>query len=148
MPGPSIQVPADCAKAMARHLEAAWPNEGCGILIGRANSGSWVLQRIVEATNMNQERGRDRFEIDPLTYMRTERELASGEQVIGFFHSHPDCPNVPSETDRQFAQGWPDFVWIIQRVDGADTGAKTTSLRAFLLDAGGERFDEIGVLGG
>jgi proteasome lid subunit RPN8/RPN11 len=50
-----------------------------------------------------------------------------GVDLIGVFHSHPDCPNVPSEYDREWAQ--PFFSYIISRVDKG----KTVSHRSWRL---------------
>lgn len=135
----SIEIPLALHRAMAAHLEPAYPNEGCGIMVGDTEGTTLRLSRVVGAENLNKERGRDRFEIDPLFYLQTERSCGPGEKVIGFFHSHPDCPEIASETDRQFARGWPGFVWIIYRVEQGIA----TSVRAWLLDNDTERFDEI-----
>jgi proteasome lid subunit RPN8/RPN11 len=47
-----------------------------------------------------------------------EKSLPRNETILGFFHSHPDCPAQASATDREFARFWPGFVWLIYRVDG------------------------------
>lgn len=134
-----VAVDLPLVRRMQAWVEPAWPGEGCGLLIGRREGRRARLTRIVEADNLYRERGRDRFEIDPRVYLRTERELADGEAMLGFFHSHPDCPEVPSETDRAFAQQWPGFVWLIFRVEqGTSAG-----LRGWLLDDAGDRFDEL-----
>ena len=68
------------------HVEQAYPEEGAGFLI------------------------------TPEEYLKAELKADSlGLSLIGVFHSHPDCPNVPSEYDREWAQ--PFFAYIITRVD-------------------------------
>lgn len=126
-------------RQMQAWVEQAWPGEGCGLLIGRREGRRARLTRIVEAENIYRERGLDRFEIAPRVYLRAERDLADGESMLGFFHSHPDCPEVPSATDRAFAQHWPGFVWLIFRVDKGTCAG----LRGWLLAEAGDRFDEL-----
>jgi len=133
-------VPADIHRQMSANLEAAYPHEGCGIMIGAEVDGTCELWRVVDAQNRNEDRAHDRFEIDPQVYLQTERELAPHENVVGFFHSHPDCPELPSETDRTFALGWPGFVWIIYRVEQGTVAG----MRAWVLGVD-EQFDEIRV---
>lgn len=136
-----IEIPLHLHRRMQAHVEAAYPNEGCGIMVGTVTGDRGVLRRVVTAENQNTERGRDRFEIDPLLYMRTERELAAGESVIGFFHSHPDCPEVASRTDLAFARNWPGFIWLIYRVEqGTSAG-----LRSWMLSSDESGFEETGI---
>jgi proteasome lid subunit RPN8/RPN11 len=55
--------------------------------------------------------------------VRLERELRkSGEQLIGFYHSHPDHPAVPSATDLEYFRLWPDTVWLIVPVNAGEPG--------------------------
>ena len=56
--------------------------------------------------------------------------------LIGVFHSHPDCPNVPSEYDREWAQ--PFFSYIITRVDNG----KSVSHRSWRLTEDRSKYDE------
>jgi proteasome lid subunit RPN8/RPN11 len=45
-----------------------------------------------------------RFLIDPRDYANIDREAhAAGLAIIGFYHSHPDQPAVPSRFDRDMA---------------------------------------------
>ena len=137
----NVTIAADLDGEMRRHVEADYPSEGCGIMIGSIDDSTAKLARIVKAENANSERGRDRFEIDPLLYYKTEQALAPGERVLGFFHSHPDCPAVASETDRQFAMYWPGFIWVIYRVDEG----QATGLRSWIVDEGTQHFVEMNV---
>ena len=137
----NVVVPKALDQEMRTHLEPAYPNEGCGIMIGTIDGDTAKMTRAVPAENQNSERGHDRFEIDPMLYYQTERNLADGENVIGFFHSHPDCPEIASETDRQFALNWPGFVWLIYRVDEG----KSQGLRGWIIDESTEQFIEMNV---
>jgi len=97
---------------IAGFATAAYPNEGCGVLIG-ARSGDAVA--IVDATsgrNMVTDRRRDRYDLDPGDIVRADREArARGLDVVGIWHSHPDHPARPSALDSNRA--WIDYVYII-----------------------------------
>lgn len=125
-----IIIPTSIDTAMQQSLLPCYPCEGCGIMIGSVEGTVATLVSIAPAANQNSERGHDRFEIDPLFYIQTEKALKPGEQIIGFYHSHPDCPAVASETDRQFGLNWPGFVWVIYRIDGG----QIQGLRSWIID--------------
>lgn len=96
---------------------AAYPEEACGAMLGRDEAAGRVVTEIVAMANVAESRA-NRFETKPrqmLDLLRRERE--SGVAVVGFFHSHPDHPALPSETDRGAA--WPQYSYpIISVVSG------------------------------
>jgi len=95
------------------HVEKAYPEEGAGFLIG----GGGEVENIFSLPNAREDEARhNRFLITPEDYLKAELTADKlGLSLIGVFHSHPDCPNVPSEYDREWAQ--PYFSYIITRVD-------------------------------
>jgi len=123
---------------MVEHCKSVYPNEGCGILVGKRKGGGWQVLRAVPVPNRNQERSRDRFEISPKDYLMVEKEAnQDGLDVIGFFHSHPDVPPYPSLTDAQFA--WSGYLTVIVGV----FSASKVRIRAYLFD--GQNFHELPV---
>ncbi len=95
------------------HVEQAYPEEGAGFLIGVEGD----VKQILALSNAREDEARhNRFLITPAEYLKAELTADKlGLSLIGVFHSHPDCPNVPSEYDREWAQ--PFFSYIITRVD-------------------------------
>ena len=95
------------------HVENAYPEEGAGFLLGEDGE----VKDILPLSNSREDEARhNRFLITPEEYLKAEMKAAElGVDLIGVFHSHPDCPNVPSEYDREWAQ--PFFSYIITRVD-------------------------------
>lgn len=92
---------------MRSHGEEGYPDEVCGLLVGEYEEGTRV-RRVLEvhrAGNRNRERAADRYDLDPADYIKIE-EAARGRklEVVGVYHSHPDHPSRPSETDRQRAE--------------------------------------------
>lgn len=104
---------------MFAHCLAAYPEEGCGAILGEQTEGEKVVTQVASLRNNAGQASRSRFEAnsdDVLSLIRRERQ--TGIEVLGFFHSHPDCPATPSETDRDAA--WPEYSYpIVSVVAGA-----------------------------
>ncbi len=91
---------------------AAFPNEGCGVLIGRYAGQRFEVVDATSGTNLNTDRSRDRYLLDPADIVRADREArARGLDLVGFWHSHPDHPAWPSQFDTDHA--WMDYVYVI-----------------------------------
>jgi len=103
---------------MQKIAEIGYPNEICGLLLGDINAQSWNIHDARQVENINTERAADRFQLDPKGYQAIDRELrGTGIEIIGVFHSHPDCPPKPSPTDLDNA--WEGFLYpIISVCDG------------------------------
>lgn len=108
-----LALSSEVIKQINAHVEAAYPEEGAGFLIGVEGE----VKEILSLPNAREDEARhNRFLITPEDYLKAELKADSlGLSLIGVFHSHPDCPNVPSEYDREWAQ--PFFSYIITRVD-------------------------------
>ena len=71
---------------------------------------------------MNRERAHDRFELDPRDLLSADLAArAEGREIVGIWHSHPDHPAEPSETDRLAA--WPGWSYLIVQVTAQGAGA-------------------------
>lgn len=108
-----LVVPTRLMELINEHVEKAYPEEGAGFLIGQDGE---VIE-IVALSNAREEGARhNRFLFTPEDYLKAELKAdLLGLSLIGVFHSHPDCPNIPSEYDREWAQ--PFFSYVITRVD-------------------------------
>ena len=108
-----LVVPGRLIEQMNAHVENAYPEEGAGFLIGKEGE----VREIMTLSNSREDGARhNRFLFTPEDYLQAEmRAEELGLSLIGVFHSHPDCPNIPSEYDREWAQ--PFFSYIITRVD-------------------------------
>ena len=101
-----------------RHLESGYPDEACGVMLGKGG----VIPEVVAADNQRTdlpasggESARNRYLIDPLAYMKIEREADKrGLNVIGIYHSHPDVAARPSKFDLENA--WPNLSYLIVSV--------------------------------
>ncbi len=109
--------------------EASYPDESCGLLIGRHESGgAIVISRVQESENVATDRRGERFEIDPRLRLRTMRSLGNGpDAIVGHYHSHPDRPARPSPLDVHRAYE-PDLIWMITAVS-AGVASETAAFR-------------------
>jgi proteasome lid subunit RPN8/RPN11 len=88
-------------KQIYAHAKEIYPHECCGFLLGTFDNG--LVHQVRRATNLNQDRA-DRFEFDPKEYMQVQFEADEAElDIIGIYHSHPDWPPIPSQTDMDSA---------------------------------------------
>jgi proteasome lid subunit RPN8/RPN11 len=111
-----LQISNDLVMRINAHVKNAYPEEGAGFLLGLDGD----VREILSLPNAREDEARhNRFLITPEDYLKAEMKAAEmGVDLIGVFHSHPDCPNVPSEYDREWAQ--PFFSYIITRVDNGN----------------------------
>lgn len=125
-------------ETMNRAAEAGYPHEICGLLIGRFNTAEWLIEEARQVENLNKERASDRFQLDPGGYQKVDRELrGSSREIIGVFHSHPDCPAKPSPTDLESA--WEGFLYpIISVCDG-----KVANQLNWAINANGTQFQSV-----
>lgn len=107
--------------AIDRHAEATYPDECCGVILGRQVDGKRIVEELVEIENQWDEvERRRRFLITPKQYMQAEKQAtAAGLDLLGFYHSHPDAPARPSDFDREHA--WPFYSYLIAGVSEGKT---------------------------
>jgi proteasome lid subunit RPN8/RPN11 len=119
-------------EAWARH---GYPLESCGLLLGREVPGGREVTAVRQARNLNTARAHDRYELDPEDFLAADLAArAAGLEVVGVWHTHPDHPARPSETD--LAAAWPGWSYLILAVQAGQVAA----LRAWRL--AGEAFVE------
>ena len=124
MSGASVRLTHEQLRAIERAAEEAYPEEACGLLVGRSAPGEGYRVNAVEASvNVAEPPRTRRFEVDPKLRLRLERELReSPDSVIGVYHSHPNGGAEPSETDISMIFE-PDMVWLITAVTDGRAGA-------------------------
>ncbi len=110
-----ITIAREAWETIAVHLEAAYPKEGCGILLGTTDDDRRQASTAEPCRNIYQGEQADRFQLDPLDILAADRRARElGIDVIGFFHSHPDCDAYFSATD--LANSWPWYSNVVVSV--------------------------------
>jgi proteasome lid subunit RPN8/RPN11 len=109
--------------------ERRYPEECCGLLVGRRTVDGSIEVTEEHASANVAEAGRERrFEIDPALRFRLMRTLAgTPETIVGHYHSHPDRLAVPSAHDVAMAFE-PELVWLITAV-AAGRAVETAAFR-------------------
>jgi proteasome lid subunit RPN8/RPN11 len=134
-----LKISSKVLREIYDHTEASYPNECCGLMIGTMNEtrDTREVHAFRKCRNLNTERAHDRYEMDPMCMLKTQREFeASPWDIVGIYHSHPDHPSRPSQTDTDRA--WPDYSYIIISVQkGTVAGANT-----WVLNEGERKFYE------
>lgn len=120
------------------HLCRAYPDEGCGVLLGRDADGAREVVGIVPLANhLDEESRHNRYVIPPEQFLKAERVArGAGLDVIGFFHSHPDHPPRPSGFDLKHA--WPYYSYLIVSIARGEAG----EARSWRLAEDRSRFEE------
>ncbi len=109
------------------HAERTYPEECCGLLLGKLTMGN---KRLVDVrptantweANLETDTISDasltkarRYWIDPQEMLGVMKDARSRDlDIIGIYHSHPNNPAVPSECDRQLA--WTQYSYLIVSV--------------------------------
>ena len=135
-------------EALRAHSEETYPDECCGVLLGKNlsgedNSAAAInhVQQIVRAGNTRTDSAHNRYHIAPQELVKIQRQARGlGLDIVGFYHSHPDHPAQWSQTD--FAEAhWLGCSYIITSVEQG----KAVLTNSFLLSGAGEenkKFDD------
>jgi proteasome lid subunit RPN8/RPN11 len=100
-----------------KHGEDTYPHECCGVMLGVMENDRRIVKATVRCGNTRDDRPQDRFNIDPKDLVRIQRQgREQGHDIVGFYHSHPDCPAQWSKTDLAEAH-WIGCSYVITRVD-------------------------------
>jgi proteasome lid subunit RPN8/RPN11 len=120
-----------------KHLESSYPNEGGGFLLGTSSSDTVEVSEIIQIKNVFEaEEQYHRYAMTPQDWMKLEDEADErGLTLVGYFHSHPDSPAIPSIFDRDHAL--PHFTYLITQVNEA----KAVEMLAWRLRDDRSQFD-------
>jgi len=106
------------------HGAASYPHEGCGLLLGETVNGDNIVRAVRPLPNVwpVEDEKPERFRIDPADWRDVELEvLSEGLDVVGVFHSHPDCPPVASPRDVAWA-AFAGYSYLITQVVAGTPG--------------------------
>jgi [CysO sulfur-carrier protein]-S-L-cysteine hydrolase len=103
-----VRIERALLERIVAHARRDFPNECCGMIAMR--DGAAVA--VHEAANVAA--SPLRFEVDGLEVHRTIEAIeADGAEMGAIYHSHTRSDPYPSQTDVNFARGWPGVEWLI-----------------------------------
>ncbi|MGA8595131.1 MAG: M67 family metallopeptidase [Bryobacteraceae bacterium] len=113
-----IEIEREPWQAMVRHAETTYPSECCGAMLGRNVNGKKSVISALPLENVFAGGQGDRYELRPEDLMKADRAAREqGLDLIGIFHSHPDCDAYFSSTDMKNSCPWFSFV-VLSIKDG------------------------------
>ena len=134
-----IEVDQQRLTEMRQHGERDYPFECCGLMLGRfeSNGHKVVIETYPISNAREEEAKRNRFLIRPEELMRGEKYArAQSLDVVGFYHSHPDEPAVPSKYDLDHA--WPTYSYVVVSVEKG----QAVDLQSWEMESDRSRFSE------
>jgi proteasome lid subunit RPN8/RPN11 len=113
------------------------PNECCGLVVGRAGAanGARALENLATSPF--------RFDIDGRELIAFAFADEGEDELVAIYHSHTRSAPYPSQTDVNFAAGWPGVEWLIVGVPKAED--VEPEVRSYLIEDGAIREVELEV---
>lgn len=134
----ALFIPETQARFLAEVAGRALPHECLGLLLGSREAGHGYLSECFPLTNVHPGCRRTNVLCHPLDYLRGERRAEElGLEICGFYHSHPDQPALPSNTDLVSA-AFSDWSHLIVSVSGSGD----YHLRSWVLNPKRTAFEE------
>ncbi|RQG94394.1 desampylase [Natrarchaeobius chitinivorans] len=119
---PELVLPNAVHDEITKRAHDGRPREICGVLGGTFDPDESRVRSQYPAENV-ADTPRTRYRIDPEEQLEVfERLEDRGEEIVGFYHSHPRGPPRPSETDVATAT-WPDRSYVIVSLEPPDVGS-------------------------
>ncbi len=141
-----LEISSTQIEIMFDRAEAVYPEECCGILLGKISGDDKLVVEAIATSNIwdepasndfkqNNDRERtshSRYLIPPQALFKAQKYAEEQQlEIVGFFHSHPDAPAIPSECDRTLA--WEIYSYPIVSV----IQSKVETIASWVLDDNG-----------
>ncbi|MBI1738151.1 MAG: M67 family metallopeptidase [Acidobacteria bacterium] len=122
---PMLRLNEELVNRIRAHGVECYPHECCGALLGRDAESVREVLDLLPLENRHGASPRNRFTILPDDFRHAEKVARErGLDPVGWYHSHPDHPALPSEFDR--AHAWPWYSYVIVSVEQRQPGQVTS----------------------
>ncbi len=106
-----IRIQTQPWREMVEHARSAYPDECCGAMLGSVNGDGKIVHVALPLENAYNGQRRARYELRPEDLLKADQEARSRKMdLVGIYHSHPDCGAYFSETDLKNSCPWYSFV--------------------------------------
>ncbi len=96
---------------MVSHARETYPNECCGAMLGSAGGNGKTVRVAMPLENAFQGAQAERYELRPEDLLAADKAARDRNMdLIGIYHSHPDCDAYFSQTDLKNSCPWYSFV--------------------------------------
>ena len=141
----TISLSIEQLQIIFNHAESVYPEECCGILLGKSDKldravveviltiNTWETTEIANFVKIDTKLNKhNRYSIDSKDiFLAQKRARDLNLDIIGFFHSHPNHPAIPSTCDRE--QAWEVYSYpIVSVING-----KVSDIQSWVLDRNG-----------
>ncbi len=98
-------------RAMVSHARATYPNECCGAMLGVIDGDAKTVREAMVLDNAFAGAQAARYELRPEDLLAADKAARERKlDLIGIYHSHPDCDAYFSQTDLKNSCPWYSFV--------------------------------------
>lgn len=106
-----IRIEGEPWQAMVAHARQTYPNECCGAMLGNLDNGSKIVRVAMPLENAFAGAQAARYELRPEDLLAADRAARERSlDLIGIYHSHPDCDAYFSTSDLKNSCPWYSFV--------------------------------------
>lgn len=106
-----IRIDSEPWVAMISHARRTYPNECCGAMLGAINGESKAVRVAIPLENAYEGAQAARYELRPEDLLAADKAARERQMdLIGIYHSHPDCDAYFSTTDLKNSCPWYSFV--------------------------------------
>ncbi len=96
---------------MVAHARETYPNECCGAMLGSTDGEQKAVRVAIRLRNAFEGAQAARYELRPEDLLAADKAARERNMdLIGIYHSHPDCDAYFSKTDLQNSCPWYYFV--------------------------------------
>jgi len=108
-----IRIDSEPWGAMVAHARETYPNECCGAMLGSTLDDGKVVREAIRLQNAFEGPQAARYELRPEDLLAADKAARDRNlELIGIYHSHPDCDAYFSQTDLKNSCPWYSFVVI------------------------------------
>lgn len=106
-----IRIESEPWAAMVAHARETYPNECCGAMLGANGGDGKVVREAIRLQNAFEGPQAARYELRPEDLLAADKAARDRSlELIGIYHSHPDCDAYFSQTDLKNSCPWYSFV--------------------------------------
>ena len=106
-----IRIESEPWEAMVSHARRTYPNECCGAMLGSIRGDDKTVHAALPLENVFDGAQTARYELRPQDLLAADKAARERQMdLIGIYHSHPDCGAYFSKTDLQNSCPWYSFV--------------------------------------